>query len=383
MKNENQNKGVKNFSPREENNFTASGKNFQDEGEDYSENEEKNQPAFYAIIPALVRYDNDIPAGAKLLYGEITALCNKKGYCWAKNSYFAQLYETSERTIINWIKALRDKGHISVSLEYVLFPNGVRIKSRYIRLAKPAYNKTVKNSSSREENNFTASGKNFPDEVKNFSESEEKNCVDNTTNNIKNNTSSAEPPETTAEPSPNNEKAEAGFLSQKDLRDTLTVLDRRLSVLDENFYSRAPAFMFENNLPLDYLSWLREKIENSEYRSFAGKFFDLFFRENIVRTYKISLSPEIKPPPPEIKIVCPVCGESHAESDDSCPSCRLPKDSKKETVLLFRELQKLPPEKREEYLRREDEIANEFGFKDLTKSMEALAALKQEFGLSS
>ena len=74
--------------------------------------------SYYAIIPANVRYDNDLTPNAKLLYGEITALCNEKGYCWASNDYFAELYKTSTRTISRWIKQLINKGYIISNLIY-------------------------------------------------------------------------------------------------------------------------------------------------------------------------------------------------------------------------------------------------------------------------
>ncbi len=82
-------------------------------------------PGYYAIIPAPVRYaqhykdggkTRKVPQGAKLLYGEITALCNKKGYCWALNEYFTELYEVDERTIRRWIHALEKLGVIDILL---------------------------------------------------------------------------------------------------------------------------------------------------------------------------------------------------------------------------------------------------------------------------
>jgi transposase len=76
---------------------------------------ENEQPNYYAVIPAQIRY-SDIPAQAKLLYGEITALCNAKGYSWATNKYFAKLYNVSEYTVSRWISKLKAKGFIIVEL---------------------------------------------------------------------------------------------------------------------------------------------------------------------------------------------------------------------------------------------------------------------------
>lgn len=87
---------------------------------------------YYAIIPANVRYDENLTDGAKLLYGEITALTNEKGYCWASNSYFAELYGVSKVTISNWIRQLKKGGYIYSEIKY---KEGTKeIDKRYIRI---------------------------------------------------------------------------------------------------------------------------------------------------------------------------------------------------------------------------------------------------------
>lgn len=78
--------------------------------------QEEEKPNFYAVIIAPVRYDKTLPAHAKLLYGEISALCNAKGYCWATNAYFLKHYDVNERTIQRWISALENAGYISVKM---------------------------------------------------------------------------------------------------------------------------------------------------------------------------------------------------------------------------------------------------------------------------
>lgn len=88
--------------------------------------------SYFAIIPADVRYDKKLTANAKLLYGEITALANEKGYCWAGDRYFAELYDVSKTTIQSWIKALTDNGYITKEL---IYREGTKeILNRYIRI---------------------------------------------------------------------------------------------------------------------------------------------------------------------------------------------------------------------------------------------------------
>lgn len=72
------------------------------------------QPSYYSVIPANVRYDSDLSPYAILLYGEITALTHKNGYCYASNTYFAKRYERTPQAVSKWINQLAEKGYINI-----------------------------------------------------------------------------------------------------------------------------------------------------------------------------------------------------------------------------------------------------------------------------
>ena len=90
----------------------------------------KEQPTYYAVIPADVRYDKNLTSSEKLFYGEITCLTHSTGYCWASNSYFADLYGVKPNAVTNWVTNLKKHGYISVRYEM----DGKQIKRRIIKL---------------------------------------------------------------------------------------------------------------------------------------------------------------------------------------------------------------------------------------------------------
>ncbi len=71
-----------------------------------------DKPNYYGIIPAEVRYSQNISAHAKVLYSELTALSTKDGYCFASNDYFSKLYGKKVATISQWVSELVSAGFI-------------------------------------------------------------------------------------------------------------------------------------------------------------------------------------------------------------------------------------------------------------------------------
>lgn len=69
---------------------------------------------YWAVVPAEIRYDDQIPANAKLLYAEISSLLTPGGYCEASNAYFAGLYQITERSVRRLLDALAERGYIRI-----------------------------------------------------------------------------------------------------------------------------------------------------------------------------------------------------------------------------------------------------------------------------
>ena len=127
------------------------------------------KPHYYSIIPANVRYDKTLTPNAKLLYAEITALCNMNGKCSASTNYFSNLYEVSRVSIQKWLKLLEDKNYIKRT---VIYKEGSKeILSRSIclvnspckqKLTRPSKQKlTDNNNINIINNNITYSSKRF------------------------------------------------------------------------------------------------------------------------------------------------------------------------------------------------------------------------------
>lgn len=157
--------------------------------------------SYFGIIPASVRYDKELTANAKLLYSELTALTNEKGYCWATNGYFADLYGVSKNSVSNWLKNLSDRGYIKVKYIYQYGTKELKERRIYLNLGQgieyAGQDEPILGQNDPPQNNLDTPQKNIGDPLqnnldtppKNFGDPPQKNLEDNNTfNNTFNNT---------------------------------------------------------------------------------------------------------------------------------------------------------------------------------------------------
>lgn len=90
--------------------------------------------SYYTIIPATVRCDERLTPNCKLLYGDISALCNQTGICWATNAHLAKISGVDRITVSRWVSTLEEAGHIRTSVER----NGLgEVIARHIEISIP------------------------------------------------------------------------------------------------------------------------------------------------------------------------------------------------------------------------------------------------------
>jgi len=75
---------------------------------------ERETPNYYAVIPAPVRYADDLSEFQKLLYWEITALAQKDWYCYASNNYFSSLYGKGKDWISKSINKMQELWYLKI-----------------------------------------------------------------------------------------------------------------------------------------------------------------------------------------------------------------------------------------------------------------------------
>lgn len=69
---------------------------------------------YFIAVPRIILNDQTCSQTDKLVYGMINSLSNNKEYCYASNSYFANMLSVKEKTISNSINNLKRKKYIDV-----------------------------------------------------------------------------------------------------------------------------------------------------------------------------------------------------------------------------------------------------------------------------
>lgn len=111
------------------------------------------EPCYFSVLPSNVRYDDSLCPNEKLLFSEISSLCNKNGYCFANNEYFAKLYKVHKNTVSKWISHLKEKKYIKLLFTYK--ENSKAIDKRILTLGESAFSPNMQDNLFEDDSNDT------------------------------------------------------------------------------------------------------------------------------------------------------------------------------------------------------------------------------------
>lgn len=223
------------------------------------------EPSYYSITPANVRYDTTLSMGARFMYGEITALTKKDGYCWAGDAYFAKLYKVTKTTIQNWLRNLEQRGYIS---REVIYKDGTKqVQNRYIRIFDAPTQNIL---STPTQNNFGTYTKNFMNPTQNNLRDSITPTITSTNTNNKDRT---KPPKPVADRDhfeslwklyPNKKGKESAWSSyQRSIKDGVTDADIRQGI--NNYLAEIKAKQTPKRFIKHGQTWFKQKGWEDEY----------------------------------------------------------------------------------------------------------------------
>jgi len=97
-------------------------------------------PGYTAVLPPMVRYDEKLSDKAKLIFCEIMAMTDTRGYCWATNRYLAELLRVHKNSVPRLVKELADRGYVRTEIieggsgankERRIFVNDLALSTRH------------------------------------------------------------------------------------------------------------------------------------------------------------------------------------------------------------------------------------------------------------
>lgn len=89
---------------------------------------------YFITIPGIVREDDRLTPNAKLLFGDIAALCNSIGHCWASNAYLSKAAKVDKNTVSKMVSLLEETGYVRTEINR---DEKGEIVSRFIKIATP------------------------------------------------------------------------------------------------------------------------------------------------------------------------------------------------------------------------------------------------------
>jgi hypothetical protein len=93
--------------------------------------------SYYCTIPMVIMDDEDLSSTAKLLYGRITNLARKSGYCYASNAYLAEVSKMSKSSVGKCIAQLLEKEYLIA--DYIKRHNADDIVERHLWINDTPY----------------------------------------------------------------------------------------------------------------------------------------------------------------------------------------------------------------------------------------------------